>query len=415
MTAAPVAVRRPAVAVPPWALLWLAVFALAVPGLVRDWWARYVELTAAGSWGPELAATTSFAILRALTTLGLLPAAVITVGLLAVAVPPLRAAVVERRLRLTAPPRPVLAEIEEFLRAHGATVEVRANLARQDRLARVYPAGGRRARLAVFGPLVALWRRDREAAEAVLLHEVAHVRTGDHLVLGLGSPFLALIRLWVLAWLAAVPLAAWAVAVQPAGAMMIAQVLVLLGAVPRLVLLPVGALWLAEFAADRYVVEAGRRDGLLRALALQGGHGGHANRWRRASTLLSHPPVALRCRAVDAGPARTAALLASWPLLVLAQLTVIVAFAVPAYRLTGMSGADVATVVLAHSGGYLLDSQQIWGPAVLLLLAWPAVARAWTRWWSGIPVDRGDAPAWPALAAAGAVAAVLGTTLLLST
>jgi len=52
-------------------------------------------------------------------------------------------------------------------------------------MARIYPVGWRTARIAVFRPLPELWRRDRETAQAILLHEVAHRRHGHQFVVGL--------------------------------------------------------------------------------------------------------------------------------------------------------------------------------------------------------------------------------------
>lgn len=408
MSSAAPAAPQPTVAVPPWTLLWLVVFALAAPSTVAARWESYVDLTATGSWGPELAATTSFSVLRMLTLLGFLPAAVVAAGLVAVAAPGLRAVLVERTLRLSAPHRPVLGEVTDFLRGQGSTVEVRANLARQDRLARVYAAGWRRPRLAVFGPFVALWRRDRQAAEAVLLHELAHTRAGDHLILGLGSPFLALVRLWVLAGAASVPLALWVVVTQPTGVALTAQVLLLLGSVPALILLPVGALWTAELGADRYVAASGRRAALLRVLD----SAPPRRRWRSTMALLSHPPLALRRRALR--DARTVPLLAAWPLLVLGQLAVVLSAAVPGWLLIGHAYPDIPELALSNSGRYLLDALRIWGSAALLLLGWPLLARPWTRWWGGGAVDPAGPPPGAYVAAAAIVVAVLGCAVVVS-
>jgi hypothetical protein len=185
-----------AAALPPWMLLWLLAAAFSVPGAMQGWRQYFLELTGGGTYGTDAVTSPSCGLLRLLALLQLVPSVVIVVGLLSVTFPQLRTAVVERRLGPTEQRRPVIAEIEDFLREHGADVEVHCNLVRQDRMARIYPTGWRRARLAVFGPLVALWRRDRPAAHPVLLHEVAHTRTGDHLFLGLGSPFVALVNLW---------------------------------------------------------------------------------------------------------------------------------------------------------------------------------------------------------------------------
>lgn len=300
--AAPTAAGPPAM-LPPWPLVWLAVLAVSAPATVAAATAQVAELGPAGSFGPDLAATTSFAVLRAATLVTVLPVVVFLAGLVAVAAPQLRAAAVERRLELAAADRPVLREMAAFLDRHGAHVELRANLARPHGLARVYACGWRRARLAVFGPLVVLWRRDRAAAEAVLLHEVAHVRTGDHLLLGLGSPFVLLVRAWaVLAVgvLAAAPLAAG----PTLGLLGVPAVLTLMAPV-RLLVLPVGALWAAELAADRYVAACGYGPALRRVL-----DGPRARRGplRRALDLRRTRPARCagrRCAGAPAGRSRS--------------------------------------------------------------------------------------------------------------
>ena len=83
-----------------------------------------------------------------------------------------------------------------FVGQHDPSIRLRATT-RDDQMARIYPVSWRTARIAVFRPLPELWRRDREAAQAILLHEVAHRRHGDQLVVGLASPLVWLMRIWV--------------------------------------------------------------------------------------------------------------------------------------------------------------------------------------------------------------------------
>lgn len=400
-------------ALPPWMLLWLLGAAFSTPAAVQGWRQYFLDLTGGGAYGADVVATPSFGLLHLLALVQLVPSVVIAVGLCAVAFPQLRAMVVERRLRLTEQRRPVTAEIEDFLREHDANVEVRCNLARQDRLARIYPVGWRRARLAIFGPFVALWRRDRPAAQAVLLHEVAHLRTGDHLFLGLGSPFVALVNLWfpLLAVFGVLPVVAFALVKYPTAGELPAQLLLLLTLLPRTLLLPVAALWTAELSADRYVVDSGQGAGLLSALGAQDSGG---NRYLRSLAHLSHPPRALRRWAIRGGSRQDVVLLASWPLLVLILLLVILMSAVPAWFLLGYSGPEVIEAGVRNSGAFLSDSARIWGPAALLLLIWPVAARPWTRWWAGRAASRPSMPGPVHASAALLVAMVLSTLLLLT-
>jgi hypothetical protein len=254
--------------------------------------------------------------------------------------------------------------------------------------------------------------RVRSAAQAVLLHEVAHIRTGDQLFLGLGSPFVALANLWLLLLtvFGVLPLAGFALVQYPTAQALSAQLLLLLTQVPRVLLLPVGALWLAELAADRYVIDCGLRTELLRALGTQDRQGG---RYLRALTHLSHPPRVLRRCALRSGPRRDVTLLASWPLLVLAQLLITLSSAIPASLLLGSPGQQVIEAAVRNSGAFLADSARLWGPAAVLLLIWPVVARPWTRWWAGRTADRPSMPMPTYMTAALLVTIVLLTPLLL--
>jgi hypothetical protein len=105
-------------------------------------------------------------------------------------------------------------------------------------------------------------------------------------------------------------------------------------------------------------------------------------------------------------------LLASWPLLVLALLLVILASAVPAWFLLGYSGPEVVEAALRNSGAFLSDSSWIWGSAAVLLLIWPVTARPWTRWWAGRAADRSSMPGHVHASAALLVMMVLLAPLL---
>ena len=121
---------------------------------------------------------------------------VIVAGAVAALVPHLRGRWVEWRFKLASDDRPIMTDMQRFVSSYDPSISLRVTI-RSDQMARIYPVGWRSARIAVFRPLPALWRRDREAAQAVLLHEVAHRRQADQLIVGLGSPFVMLMRIWV--------------------------------------------------------------------------------------------------------------------------------------------------------------------------------------------------------------------------
>ena len=101
-------------------------------------------------------------------------------------------------------------------------------------------------------------------------------------------------------------------------------------------------------------------------------------------------------------------------LLVLALLLVILVSAIPAWVLLGLSGPEVIEAVLRNSGVFLSDSSRVWGPAALLLLTWPIVARPWTRWWAGRAAGRPSMPGPVHASAALLVTMVLVPLLLLA-
>ncbi|MGI5200647.1 hypothetical protein ACQEU6_03460 [Spirillospora sp. CA-108201] len=336
-----------------------------------------------GDYAP-LVGRTSLLLLRMLVVVELLPVVLLVAGVLSVGFPALRARRVERRLRLLpSDGRPVAAEMQRFVDGYAPGTELRFAVS-GDRLARAYPAGGRRARIAVFLPLVRLWRSDRRAAQAVLLHEIAHVRQGDHLVVGLGSPFLWVLRTWapVFVLLGLLPVLVYLAIAPHALAAAVGAQLVLVSTRPlRVLILPVIALWLAELSADRLPVQVLGPDALRRGLALGGG--------ATLRSLPSHPPRALRRWTSTPRTAGTLLLLAAWPSAIVMSLLVALVTAAPAYLLIGTSLSETADHLLEGAHALLVDARLTTAAAAAMLLAWPRLVHFWTRWW--LP----DAPSLP--------------------
>jgi Zn-dependent protease with chaperone function len=88
----------------------------------------------------------------------------------------------------------VLSEIAAFVRSHSPGVRVTANPLRTDHVAFVYPSGYRNASIGVFGGLLRIWRADRSAAEAILVHELSHHTSKDWLLAGVGSQFSEIVK-----------------------------------------------------------------------------------------------------------------------------------------------------------------------------------------------------------------------------
>jgi hypothetical protein len=392
---------------PPWLWLWLAGdLAVLIPAEISNERRQIALYTGHGEIAPQVTAGTPYTLLLLFTILSGLTYVIFAAGVIATVFPQLRGRLVERRLGLApgeADDDAVLAEMQLFAGQYDPSIRLRAT-ARDDQMARIYPVSWRAARIAVFRPLPGLWRRDREAAQAVLLREMAHRRHGDQLVAGLASPLVWLMRRWgpVFLVLALAPVVVYAAlggglltqAVAGQGALQLLQPVGLL-------ILPVTALWLAELDADRVAARVLGAGPVRRAL--------EATRGTGLPGLLSQPPRRLRDAAYS--PAGTFALLAVWPAALVAQLLVIVAGAAIAYLLISQSLPDTGRDLLAGTHEFLLGNQILIIAAVILLLLWPLLARSWDRLWSGWPGPDGRQPWRPYLAAAVIPAALLAVSL----
>jgi hypothetical protein len=371
--------------VPPWLWLWLTGdLAVLIPAEVSNERHQIALYTGHGEIAPQVTAGTPYTLLLLFSILAGLTCAIFAAAVIATVFPRRRGRLVERRYELTEDPS--IAEMQDFVAQYDPSIRLRATM-RDDQMARIYPVGWRTARIAVFRPLSELWRRDREAAQAVLLREVAHRRHGDQLVTGLASPLVWLMRIWVPAFvvLALAPVVVYAAlsggllaqAVVGQGAQQLLQPVGLL-------ILPVTALWLAELDADLVTARVLGIDPVRRALDATGG--------TRPLGLLSQPPRRLRRRYAASRPTGTFALLAAWPAALVAQLLVIIAGAAIAYLLISQSLADTGRDLLAGTRQFLLSNQILIIAAIILLLLWPLLARPWDRLWSGWPGPDGRQP-----------------------
>ncbi|MCO6010943.1 hypothetical protein NE236_38895 [Actinoallomurus purpureus] len=369
---------RPGVATvaPPWIwMFFIGYLAIGVPDSIDTWQRQLADYSGHHS--------VPFTLLKVFAAVELLPVAFLVAGLAGVVLPSVRGRLVERRFGLVPDDRPVIAEMRRFVEAYAPGVELRVTL-RPGRQARVYPVGLRRARIAVFRPMAALWRQDRQAAQAVLLHEIAHLRQGDHLIVGLGSPFPWLVRVWAPAFLLAELLPALILfATRPPllGTTVGAQVVLDLGAVPRQLILPVAALWLAELGADRFPAEVVGPDALRRAL----------ERSRSAPwySPLSHPPAGVRRKLAAHPRAATLILLTGWFAALVVKLAATIAAATPAFLMIGNSVPETARGLTRGVRAFLVDGRPLLLVALALLLTWPLLAPVWTRRWSpGTPPGR---------------------------
>lgn len=401
MTAISAAQARSAVTVrtmPPWLWVWLAGYLLAdMPQQISLEHSVIVTYFGHDSALRETVGNGFVTVEQLSLIFGLLIYAVIVAGAVAAMFPHLRGRWVEWRFKLASDDRPIMAEMQRFVSLHDPSISLRFTI-RSDQMARIYPVGWRRARIAVFRPLPALWRRDREAAQAVLLHEVAHRRHGDQLIVGLGSPFVMLMRIWAPAYLLLVliPVTTYLTVGRNGMAPFLAvQSIEQVVLIPAAIFLPVTALWLAELGADQMAAQAigsGAVQQALRATAASG---------TSLLALLSHPPRRLRLRLATARPVGAAGLVAIWPAALLAWLLVLpIALAVPALRLYGVPTGLMATEIKVATHTLLADGRPAAIATTIALLTWPVLAACWERLWSSAPRLNRHQPWWPYLAAA---------------
>ncbi|MFK0259523.1 hypothetical protein [Streptomyces sp. NPDC090445] len=367
---------------PPWLWLTLVLLAMQIPAFVsRLRWtgSAIAEWNTVGGSGRL--------VVTALTLTQTLPLVFLLAGALALLWPSQRRRAVERRYGLRQPDShleaPATSGIHEqmrcFLAEHAPGTELRVS--NQQRLtARVYPGGWRTTRVGVFSPLIVMWDKDPEAGKAVLLHEVGHFRYGEQHVAGLGSPFVGLVRAWpyVFGLFGVLPVALLFATGNATAPLMLGQIVLVVLAVPKILLIVVGALWSAELAADRYAGQAAGQPALLRGLGALERHepGGLAR--------LYHPPIRMRrwfAARADHRPAQFLLVLL-WPAALLAEAVLDLLGGAVAYRLLGgewdtWGTATRTAVSLAH--------EQLTGPLWWSMLAalalWPLIASGWPRLW----------------------------------
>ncbi|KAB8184459.1 M48 family metalloprotease [Microbispora catharanthi] len=360
---------------PPWLWFYLIAYLLVgVPGLIGDWIRQATDYRTLITNSPMGVARTAGIVLGVASIAQLFPALILLGAMASLLLPGFRGRRVERRHDLRVSDNPVIEEMAAFVRRQDPSVEIR--FSESNRMtARVYPVGWKQARIAVFLPLTVLWRADPEAAEAVLLHEIAHRRQRDHHVVGLASPFTWLVRVWgpIFVVVGLLPITLYVTLGGAAGRLLTGQLLVHAAVVPRMLLLPVVALWLAELGADRLAVRQCGADALIRALALERTLPG--GRLRRVSRVLTHPPAALRRKVAGGRFCGLTGLAVAWPATFVVRLVLVSALALPAFMLTGEDiGAAIAHVFQSIVKGLAFDRLLLGGSTVLLVV-WPWIVR----------------------------------------
>ncbi|GAA0441385.1 hypothetical protein Acor_72750 [Acrocarpospora corrugata] len=374
---------------PPW--LWLYFLGISAPSMPALVDSVQEDLDGISSLVGYLTAGAREAAETLLTGTGLFelfPALLLLSGILGVLFPGARGRWAERRHRLRVSTDPAVLEMTALVRRHAPGIELRLG-ERLDRMARVYPVGWREARIAIYPPMLRMWHTDRDAATAVLLHEVAHLRQGDHLIVGLASPFVWLVRGWsvLLTAFVAIPVVLYLFTDDPAARMVVASLLHDTMSVPIALVLPVAGLWVAELSADRFALQEAGPDALRRALGTTGRRGFLAGIGALLNSL-THPPRALRLKAAAMWPGGTAAFAALWPAAVLVRIALIALYGVLAHQLNGSSFAEALSTVGTGILDDLSGAQVVLIEMLVLLVNWPLLAPLWMRIWTPVPAAR---------------------------
>jgi Zn-dependent protease with chaperone function len=409
---------------PAWLWFWLGLYVLNLPTQFRtSWQPALADLLAASAQPGEM--LIPFSVFFRLANLAeLAPLLLVGLGATSVLLPWLRARQLERRYNLGQPSDlPILQEMRDFLAGWAPELEIRANLLRTDQLAFVYPVGYRRSAVAIFGGLVRLWRRDPRAGKAILLHEVAHYRQGDTLVLGSGSFFESLLRSWLPIFLGLVflPLTlVWGYeavrfVLAPAVAGSLSQTLlyklVQLGTLylPGLLfiftgllfwtlsvlILPLAGVWSAELNADHFAIQGAEAESALRIgldllhVELSGSGGWFANTWRWLLAGMTHPPAGLRRRlAFSYGPDATPLALILWfPLAFTLRPFLLVGRALTGLILIGSGPPQsIALNLLASLRNYWRGATSLLVAMAVYVAFWPLLAALWGWFFCHLPI-----------------------------
>lgn len=416
---------------PPWLWFWLVIYFLKLPGLIQFLWEGNIKPVLSPQPLPEPLGNNSIALLLALPSINeILPFIMLFIGVLSILFPYLRKMRVERDYKLTQPQKitPALKEILEIVESYAPSVEIKTNLLRTNMFALVYPTGYRTSAIAIFGGLIKLWRSDKEAAKAMLLHELGHCRHGDVLMIGAGSFFNDLLNNWfrILALFFVIPLILvygwslisslhdqwnlhqqfnqmnsqlrelniqipetgnWFLAwlwfqlkqfflVELPG--VISMVVSLIFLTPIVIATPLMATWCAEFNADQFVIAIQQSpDNLLHGLdklSLS------TSRREWLLSRLSHPPNKLRrwmaCRSMM--PKQLLFLFLLFPLTYIAQFIFLLIRAYSALLMTN-SIYDILKKSLHYAVIYFQTIAPVLLGISIILLLYPKIAVVWEK------------------------------------
>ena len=390
---------------PSWLWFWLIVYLLSLPTQISQFWLPMLGDVFSHNPQPgETLIPFSF-FFRVANFVELAPLFIVALGVLMVFIPRRRIKRIQQEYGLEDPPDvPAVSEISEFLSKHAPGLVIKANLLRSEQIAFIYPIGYRTSAIALFGGIVKLWRNDRQAAEAVLLHESAHYRQGDALVLGVGSFFVTLLNIWLplVVVLVFLPMVfVWGydairfvfsdadiIAIggsirHKTGQLFILFLpdlfltsLSLLFWTASILILPIVGIWCAELNADRFVIDAHQSaDGLMRGITTLS----NTPSWKRWLLFrMSHPPNELRRWFAFQSNKSTGfvLLLLLFPLTYIIKLVLVLGRAIAVYVMY-KPVSQMIPALMKNTGIYLKGITAIWLAMIILILLWPRIVKYW--------------------------------------
>jgi hypothetical protein len=414
---------------PPWLWFWLIVYLFYLPGLASYLWEGNLKPVFIPEGVPDFLGSKFFssqfiALLLAMPGLHeIIPSLLVLLGVLTIFLPHLRKLYLEKHYKLRQPSSvpPGLEEIIDFIHQYAPKLEIRTNLIRTKQVAFVYPLGYRKAAVGLFGGIMKLWRSDREAAEAILLHEISHYRHGDVLIVGAGSFFETLLKIWfpLLILLFFIPsfliyghsvinsfqeiqrihqeygqfsgdenwFFDWLkfqvgmfFSTELPGTLSILIMLFLISGV--ILIAPLLGIWCSEFNADQFVINIQKSPhGLLRALS---NLSPSTSWWYRILFGMSHPPVSMRQWFASHSRSKNQFLflLFLFPFAYIIKLILLHLRAIAALASIS-SRRDLFQQFIDNTIVYFQTSAPVWLAMGIFLLVYPRVAKFWEQSFCG--------------------------------
>jgi Zn-dependent protease with chaperone function len=414
---------------PPWPWFWLIIYILGLPtifSLIGS------DLSSLFTPAPEAATGDLFPFVYALTqqatAIGeILLYLALLLGVLSLLFPPLRTGFLERRYQLTLPDklpattlqitRQTLMEVSSFVRRVALDLSIKYSVSARPLpgYAFVYPIGYRKMGMALSGALLARWRDNRPAAEAILLHEIAHYRQGDAYIVGTGSLVETIIRSWPLLYavfffiplllffiIEQISIAQTVLPLQPYLQTGLAPYLHSLVTIDlpfllislfsslfwtgSLYIIVLMSIWCAELNADRFVADTMQSPTALLA-AMEHHAPSSLRRWIFSE--LPHPPASIRSRIArrsqETGGLALLLLLfpAAWLIRAVFLLGWVLFQELPLLY-NGASMSYVLAVLGISAVNYLEAPIVLWIAICALFLLWPLLARYWERFFGRV-------------------------------